>query len=127
MRRVVLTMLLAVAGSSAAAEWVWLGGNKIGIVYADPATIGREGSLVKMWDLMEYKATRTVGGKAYRSTRTHYEYDCGEGKSRLLDVIAYSEKMAGGEIVHKDERTRDWRPNLPDSGIEKLWKYACGK
>jgi hypothetical protein len=48
MRKPILMMLLAVVSSSAAAEWVELGSNEISTAYSDPATIRRNGDMVKM-------------------------------------------------------------------------------
>lgn len=126
-RTAILMMLLAVVSNSAAADWLRLGSNGEGISYADPATIRKAGDRVKMWDLADFKAIRTVSGKSYLSTRTQYEYDCAEAKSRLLEVSAHSENMAHGETVYSNANPRDWRPNPPGSGIEVLWKFACGK
>ena len=128
MRKVILMMLLAVLSSNAAAEWVRIGKNRIGTVYADPTTISRSGNMAKMWDLLDYGAALlTADGKPYLSTRTQYEYDCEEEKSRLLEVSAHSGNMASGETVHRDANPHGWRPNVPDSGTARLWKLACGK
>ena len=127
MRKAVLMILLAATSGSAAADWVWVGKNKFGIVYADPATIRRAGNLVRMWDMSDYKATQTVGGKPYLSMRTQYEYDCDKDRSRLLELFAHPENMAGGEAVYSEVNPRNWRPNPPDSGIARLWKFACEK
>ena len=67
MRKAILVMLLAGACSSAAAEvWVVVGKNEKFTAYADPATMRKEGSMVKMWNLFDYKTAQAgVAGKRY--------------------------------------------------------------
>jgi hypothetical protein len=46
MRRLILSVLLAVVSSSAAAEWVEVGRADTITAYADPATIRKAGNMV---------------------------------------------------------------------------------
>jgi hypothetical protein len=48
MRKLILILLLAVLSSSAMAEWIKVGANDNSTIYADPATIRKEGNMVKM-------------------------------------------------------------------------------
>ena len=60
MRKTILMILLAVASSSPAAEWVKVSENETAAIYVDPATIGKAGDLVKMWRLLDFKAVKHV-------------------------------------------------------------------
>jgi len=55
MRKAILAILLAVASSSAAAEWVEVDSDETLTFYINPTTIRRDGNLVRMWELLEYK------------------------------------------------------------------------
>lgn len=128
MRKFVLAMLLAGASGSAAAEWIGVGRNESNALYADPASIRREGDLVRMWNLVDLKAAWTdPGGRSYLSQKAEFEYDCNERRLRVLSFSWFTGKMGGGEIGESNFVPDDWEPVLPDSGIEFLWRVACGK
>lgn len=130
MRKTILLMLLAVVSSSAAAAWVEFGryddGNTIG--YTDPATIRKEGSMAKMWALLDFKTVQvSAKGKPFMSARMQSEYDCKEPKMRVLYSAIHSENMAAGRAVASTSEPGKWRPVLPDSTLEDLRKFACGQ
>jgi hypothetical protein len=70
-RRLFLITLLVLSSSPAYAEWVEIGGNdQIGMTtYADPGTIRRNGDLVKMWRLNDFKTVQTVEDNSFLSTK----------------------------------------------------------
>ena len=126
MGKAVLLVLLAVASSRAAAEWVEVGGNESATAYADPATIERAGSLVKMWDLLDFKVVQARPyGTPYRSQKTRQEFDCKEARSRALDVLRYSENMGGGEEARADADSDEWKSFRPGSTSAVLREFAC--
>ncbi len=129
MRKAILVMLLAGACSSAAAEvWVVVGKNEKFTAYADPATMRKEGSMVKMWNLFDYKTAQAgVAGKRYLSVKRHFEYDCKAGRARILAVSSHTENLAKGELVAASSISLNWSVVAPDSADELLWKFACGK
>src|SRR5258706_15525990 len=69
MRKPVLILLLVVVSSSATSEWVEIGKTDAYIYYVDPATIRRNGELVKMWSLLDFKIARPWQGKSFVSQR----------------------------------------------------------
>ena len=129
MRNSVLMLLLAVWSGSAAAEvWVVVGKNEKFSAYADPATMRKEGTTVKMWDLFDYKTAQTgVGGKLYLSAKRHLEYDCKDGRARVLALSSHAENLAKGEVVAASSVSPNWSVVASGSADELLWKFACGK
>ena len=128
MRKTILIMLLAVVSSSAAADWVYLGGNDTITFYADPTTIRKAGNVVKLWNLFDLKTAQLVNGKRYMSTKGQTEYDCKEERTRELYASFHSGNMARGEIVElASNMASSWTPVAPRSISEDLWKFACGK
>jgi hypothetical protein len=128
MRKAVLTMLLAVVSSGAAAEWVVAGNTETTTIYADPATISKAGDTVKLWVLFDLKtAVASAGIGPFMSSKAQYEYDCKEERMRGLYYTIHAESMAGGEVVGKTYGPTDWLPAARDSVNETLWKMACGK
>ena len=132
MIRVTLILLLAFANSSAMAEWLEVGqsgfGNNESTTYVNPATIIKKGSLVTMWVLFDYSNVQTDDVKPYISVMTLTEFDCIGEQSRRLTYSNHSEKMGHGEITSShDIETPKWQTILPNSVMETVWKYACGK
>jgi hypothetical protein len=128
MRKVVLTMLLAVVTSGAAAEWVSVKRKETATYYADPATIRNAGNVVKMWELHDFKTAQVADGiKPYMSTKAQSEYDCKREQRRTLSVSSYSGNMARGKVMESATDPSEWDPVAPGSIGDLMWKFACGK
>ena len=128
MKRLVLGLMLGLTATAALAEWSPASDNDEFILYIDIATIRRNGNLVKMWELMDYKTMKkSVSGPFYLSSKIQSEYDCkGEGV-RILAYSLFRGKMGNGNVVVSDSDGGKWEPIRPGSVGETLWKIACGK
>ena len=135
MRRVISIMLLAGMSSGAAAEWVKISELYNSTVYADPAASSRSGSLVQMSDMRmdcsECNLVLSFGDRRYTSQTRRAEYDCKEERIRTIYAISSgypdSGNMNESKTVVSTRATSDWRPLLPGTADEMLWKVACGK
>jgi surface-adhesin protein E len=128
MCKTIFLLLLAVIARSAAAEWAQVGGNEIGTSYADAATIRKEGAMVKMWDLRDFKAVQARPyGMPYMSQKTQREYDCTGQRARIVELLHYSENMGQGDITHSDAEPGRWESVSPGGASEALWALACRK
>lgn len=125
--KIVLTLLLAVVSSSAMAEWVELGSDNTITIYADPATIHRQGSRVTMWDLGDFQTAEKFGDKSYLSVRQQQEYDCKGKRLRVLRATCHARNMGKGETICRISKPRHWEPVLPVSFDESMWEIACKK
>ena len=134
--KIILTILLAVTTSNAIAEWVAVGINDGGDIYADPSTILNDGNRVTIWTLIDYKMPRAFGRlKPLMSMKVQTEFDCKEKQTRDLTFFAYSgnmgsgegENMAGAGIAYIDASPKNWTPVPPNGTGPALWKFACGK
>ena len=123
----VLVMLIA---SPAWAEWTLIGSNDEFTQYIDIATIRRNGNFVKIWSLPDNKRviTSPSSGISYLSEKSYWEYDCKEGRSRVLAFTWFSGQMGNGTVVYSNSETSmKWFPVQPGSMGETLGKIACGK
>ena len=114
------------------AEWVAVEKHDLSpgiqILYVDPDTIRREGSLVTMWQLIDFKTMQ--GGRSptrFSSTKTQKQFDCVEARTRLLRVTDFWGNMGTGESAEAYVENGNWMPIEPDSMNQSLWEVACGK
>ena len=133
MKRLLMGLMLLATAGAASAEWTIVGDTGDGgddfIQSVDRATIRRNGNLVKMWDLKDYKTVqKSAAGKSYLSSKTQREFDCKEETSRQLAFTWFDGQMGNGKVVYSIGNARgEWEPISPGSVGEALWKIACGK
>ena len=124
-----LLMFLMLNSQTAYAEWVLVSGDdEAGLkVYVDPATLRRNGSLAKMWQLYDYKTVQTVAGDSLLSIKRFNEYDCAEERTRMLGYTWFSGNMGNGNVVYSTTEQLPWELAVPRTINRTLWKVACDK
>jgi hypothetical protein len=125
MIRLLLIILFFLSSSPAYAEWVKIGGSDAHTIYADSDTIRRNGNLVKMWTLLDFKTIHTAGGTSYLSQKQQLEYDCAEEQLRSLAYYWYSGQIGTGKIVDSYAKPLNWEPSMPDSAGQVQLAFAC--
>ena len=70
-RNFTLGIMLAALSASALAEvWIETSRNDDYLAYADPSSVRRDGDVVKMWSMFDYRNPQPgIPGKTYLSTR----------------------------------------------------------
>lgn len=129
MKKVWLALILATAAGAASAEWVKAGSNSQWDAYADPSTIVRNGNLVRMTALFDYRAAdrATLFTKSLFSRASQQEFDCEAVKFRDIRSSHYTQQMGGGDLVHVDSFPGRWQSAAPASSVAgQLLKIACG-
>lgn len=111
------------------AEWELVSGDDASklTVYVDRETIRRQGNLVRMWQLYDYKTVQTVAGDSLLSFERHNEYNCTEPRTRMLAYTWFSSNMGRGRVVYKTAEEQPWERIIPGSIEQTLWRVACGK
>lgn len=87
----------------------------------------REGYLVKIWVLFDFKAVRTKEGVSYSSAKAHMDYDCAEQRYEGLAVMYFSGNMGNGQLLDRSSGNGKRLRISPGSLDHDLWKLACGK
>jgi hypothetical protein len=127
----ILAVILAVVSSSAMAEeWVAVINTDDGgiTVYADKSTIRKEGNIVNIWTLGDFKKAEQIGSnQQFLSLKEQYEYDCKEQQMRRLYATMYFGNMGRGNVLDSSPIHEKWQPVPLGSLNEHLWKFACGK
>ncbi len=123
---ILLTLLLS--SGPAYAEWMSLGESDAGTtVYADSATMRREGDLVKMSVLFDFKTIQAKADVSYLSAKAQMEYDCAGQRFEGLTVLYFSDNMGNGTLLDRSSGKNKWLRISPGSLDHALWKLACGK
>lgn len=126
----VLTLLLLTA-RPALADWMEVNfSNKRGMTtYIDPQTIRLHGNLVQMWVLDDFREMQqSRWSTPYLSAKSQQEFDCVEGRSRIVSMTRYSGNMGLGEVVlNGDKRDMNWTTMVSGSINGLLFKAACGE
>ena len=133
-----LITLLVLSSEPAYAEWVAVENDYLlpGLqtVYVDPDIIRREGNLVTMWQLIDFKlmqgnAGMGILGVGHRvlSTKTHKQFDCAAKRFRVLAITDFSGNMGTGIPAGAYVDGGNWVPVEPDSIDHALWEVACHK
>lgn len=102
--------------------------------YYDPKTIHKDGALVTLWQLTDYKVMQgnapsgafMMSPHRFFSTKSRKEFDCARNKVRLLASSEFSQHMGTGtqNAVLVDQVSG--RPVEPGSINQALWEVACG-
>ena len=130
-----LITLLFLNSVPAYAEWVAVEETPgLRTVYVDPDTIRREGNLVTLWLLMDFKWMQGNVGMGrfgldpsrFLSTKTQMQFDCAEKRLRLLAYSEFLRHMGTGRRNDGYVDTGNWVPVKPDSMNQALWEVACG-
>ena len=128
MKRLLLGLMMLVTATAASAEWTLVGESPGAFdYYVDVSTIRRNGNLVKMWNLLNFKTMQNVAGISYASLMDLSEFDCGEEAARSLTYHNYSGNMRTGKIVYSNTYALRWEPIAPESVRSGMWKIACGR
>jgi hypothetical protein len=98
--------------------------------YFDPNTVRREGQVVALSALIDWKAMQ--GGRTptrFYSTKVTKQFDCVEKRVRTLGATDFYGHMGTGEVIgggsHASEG--DWVAVEPETINQGLWEAACGK
>ena len=95
----------------------------------DPETISREGNLVTLLQLTDYR--RMLGEPRstlrFLSTTTTKQFDCTEKLLQWLGFTEFPHRMAAGRPADEYVDSGRWLPVRPDSTDQDLWELVCGK
>jgi len=112
------------------AEWVGIYSDDDVDGYVDTTSIRKNGNLVKMWGMEDFKTGRNTWNGVFLSRKAQQEYDCRNENDRVLALVTYSGNMGSGKVISSftfNEHESPARPIVPGSNSEIQWKIACGQ
>lgn len=127
MKKLLVTIFLAIFSTGALAEWIKVGSNSIGNFYVDKAGITKKRSMVKIWTMSDYLSPYESDFGTYLSKVALFECDCSNKMTKGLQTTTYSKNMMKGEVVTKDKSDENWEYIIPGTAREAIWEVACGK
>lgn len=95
--------------------------------YVDLNTRRALGSNILIWSVTDFSALMQNQGKEYRSIAELLETDCPQNAMRLKTVVVFSEQMARGTIVHKNDREQNWANPNHSERYSALYRFLCDK
>jgi hypothetical protein len=124
----ILSASLFLVSGAVLADWTKIApDNDIYSAFADTATIRRNGSLVRMQGLYDFRRQDfTPEGRGLHSTAVLREYDCEGRRVRLLSSIDFSGRMGAGAPVSTSSTPRRWEAVAAGGIDEAYWQVACG-
>ena len=128
MSKAMLMLLFSAVCNSAAAEWVAVGKHAALTIYANPATIFKNGNKVKMWGLRDFNAEQTdLEGFLYASIMIQKNFDCKKEQYQISNYSYHAENMGKGKVIHNSLNHGSWREITPYSITDVEKKVACGE
>lgn len=130
----ILLAVLSLTSGQARAEWVALDAryqsHPLQTTYIDPGTTRREGHVVALSALIDWKAMQ--GGRTptrFYSTKVTKQVDCAQNKVRALAATDYYGNMGTGEVIGGGGYTSEghWVAVEPRTINEGVWSAVCGK
>ena len=137
MKSLLLITLLFLSSFPAYAEWVPVAKDYLSperqTVYVDPDTIRREGNLVTIWQLIDFKWMQGnlglgpfgFGPHRFFSTKTHKQFDCAKKRLRLLAFTEFSHPMGTGTAADGYVDKGNWIPIESESINQALLEVVC--
>ena len=125
-----LLIILRLCVGPAYAEWVDVGGKAengltVYTVYIDTESIHRNGDIVTLWALFDYRTIQSIVGGPWLSSKTRREYDCVKEQARLVGYMTFTGNMGSGEAVYSNSTQGAWEPIAAESIDRKVWDVAC--
>lgn len=118
-----LLALLFFASLQAKAEWIDVAESESGVIfYVDKETIKKEGNLVKVWVLINYKK---AGRSGQLSSKHKQEYDCAKERTRDVSVTGYSRNMGKGDVIATGHYLSEWSEIAPDTVQREVMQFVC--
>ena len=126
MKKIIFAFLMFIS-CSVWAEWVLIARSANGNTthYVDPATIRREGTLLKYWALTDLKVRDNFGDM---SKRLRVELDCKKERYKMTSLTSFRDSMLEGSVTSSlSFPNAEWIDIAPDTLNEAETKYVCAR
>ena len=94
-------------------------------LYINLSAIQHHGNNMEMPVLMDFNNAQEAAGVTFRSSELRKEYDCKNGRWRILASSVFDQNMGAGQTVQTDNEPDEWKPAEPGSPAKTEWNRAC--
>ena len=122
--RLGLFCVLALIAAPAMAEWEKVSESDTAAYFIDPATLQKNGTLRRIWQVQNLKQ-RDKDGELSR--RALVEYECREGQNRTLSLAMHADAMGEGKKLDSYSDPSSPRKVAPGSSGEVILKLVCAR
>jgi hypothetical protein len=117
-----LLCLVCTCNTAAQAQWKLFGDNGKAEFFYDPSSIAIQGENVSVREMLNYSFPLNQ----VLSSRSHKEFNCLNGKFRILGGEFFSGPMLSGDILSKsDEAESTWKVPVEGTKNLELMRLVC--
>ena len=132
MKKIISIISLMACSTVAQAEQlvlIWQSPDRGVSQYVDMDDIARNGDLVEMWRVFNYKPPylRSVNRVPYTSQRVRTEFDCESMALRQIYASWHAEDSGKGAPLVETSEPELWEFSSNNEFTGPLWKIACGR
>ena len=120
--RLIMLCLLVMFNAPAWADWEKIYESPDFTYFVDPETVRKMGDLRLASSMRDLKKPAT-GGEISR--RAIVEYDCKEGRRRLLSLTTYAGPMATGNVLVNLNKASAWDYISDGATASSTLKFVC--
>ena len=130
MTQLLLILLVMFSSTPAMGEWVALDSpyqsHGLRTVYIDPATIHRNGQLVTVSELWDFRWQQGgITGRRFQSATNHKQINCPVRQYRILTYTNFVGTMGTGDPRNGIVEPDAWHKIEPESMNHTLWEMVC--
>jgi hypothetical protein len=128
MKKLLLFLVLIFTTLNVHAKWVKVVTNDEADFYVKTDSIKRKGYIITVWEMTNYKSTKTADGIPYLSLKMKSEVNCDTEENRILFIAPYSENMGlGKSLEHIENFNKSFTTIVPDTIAHAIFKFVCSK
>ncbi len=124
----VTILLIVIAESSIASQWVLITANNDVQVFVDMQSLRRNGQDVKVWEKWifdRHKETKSTSPKKkYDSAQILFKYHCDEGTAHILELIQNDSSTLNDYFKYPETREYEIKKE-PDSIMAAVFESVC--
>lgn len=133
MYQFLLTTVLVLSSTLVFADWMVVERDYFSpglhTVYMDPTSLHRDGNLVTISHMIDYKWMQGnyVGTPRFLSTTARKQFDCANRRVRSLSFTEYYGHMATGVATSAYVANDQWQLVESQTLNHALWEISCGQ
>lgn len=128
-KKILLLIALCACVGSSQAGWSKIehSDNQLALYVDDESRTDRGHNMIVIWHLVDYAAPQDLNGKAFRSAKAQFEYDCNQDLTRVLMVFWHPDPMGNSQMVNAVYKPGAWSKPVAGSIERTLIQHVCKK